>query len=74
MGLDGEAQAHLEIFRPLPSGDDVQSETTVADEIDRRGHRATMAGGITNVAAVVNNLIFVVTDASPAMRVKDSRL
>ena len=33
--------------------------------------RATMAGGITSVAAVANNLILVVTAASPAISVKD---
>lgn len=36
--------------------------------------RATMAGGMTSEAAVANSLILVVTAASPAMSVKDSRL
>src|ERR1700722_12153777 len=36
--------------------------------------RATMAGGMSKVGEVANNLIFDVTAASPAIRVKDSRL
>ncbi|MNY34318.1 hypothetical protein D3C86_1686500 [compost metagenome] len=36
--------------------------------------RATMAGGMTSVAAVPNSLILEVTAARPAIRVKDSRL
>ncbi|MCY1379891.1 hypothetical protein D9M69_676540 [compost metagenome] len=36
--------------------------------------RATMAGGITSEAAVAKSLIFVVTAASPAISVNDSRL
>jgi hypothetical protein len=36
--------------------------------------RAVMAGGMHRVAAVANSLIRLVTAASPAIRVKDSRL